>query len=312
MTNGCVKPVVTVSMLVLLGCGKSSRVQTTPAPAPSPSTNADSSQEVAPIHTPRITDSFAQQPLVGDVLINLNVTILPDQRARLSGTTNLPNGTKLMLSVEETLENGFLGQSSCVVSEGAFISESFGRTGGLTPGEYIADVTMPLPMVQPEAVKAVVGKNGENLRGPLVRQNSAGVTASRSMKFTVGGPSALRIQAERAEQIATETATLKKQVCEYLEQLLEFKNEPDFKRVGFAPGDRYHKWLSDVQRLHDAQPTGVHPIPLVVRAAPGDLIVLGLEYTRKGESDVSRQLLPQVKDAIGYSEYLMSKKRRLP
>lgn len=83
-----------------------------------------------------------------DVTLMLDVTKLPTNRVRLSGKTNLPRGTKLMLSVQEKIEGGFLGQSKCVVIDGGtFTSETFGQNDGLKDGRYFAEVMMPIPSV---------------------------------------------------------------------------------------------------------------------------------------------------------------------
>lgn len=105
---------------------------------------------------------------------------------------------------------------------------------------------------------------------------------------------------------------LKSGVCTHLERLLKFKDKKDFKEFGFGKGGKYNKWLTDVEALRDSQPKGFnHPIPLILRAAPGDLMMLGLEYMqKKGETDYTRQMLPELKQTIGYFEYLAEKKSR--
>ncbi len=246
--------------------------------------------------------------------MTLNVTEMPDKRVRLNGTTNLPSGTKLMLSVQEKMDNGFLGDSSCSVSpDGGFEFEAFGPRGGLKDGRYVAEVTMPVAAVQPAAVKKVIGKNGEKLTGPLVENWSFGVTVSQQKEFTIGVmPDAA--QAERKQQTEADTAALKRQLCIYLEQLLEFKDEPQFKKYGFGRGGPYNKWLKDVEALFHAQPRGFHPIPLLLRAAPGNLMMLGMDYKdsrlRTSESDYSRQILPEIKDTIDFDAYLAAKNQK--
>lgn len=242
-----------------------------------------------------------------DVNLTLNVSIQPDKHVRLRGTTNLPPGTKLMLSIEERMENGFFGQSSCFVSSnGTFESEAFGPKGGLHDGQYVADVTMPVARVQSAEVQHIIGKDGQNLSGPLVEKGSFGVSVSRHADFSLGeNPAA--VQAERKKDTDVATAALKKNVCVLLEQLLGFKDEPKFKKYGFAIGGPYSKWLESVEALRDATPTGQHPIPLLVRAAPGDLLMLGMNSLR-GESDYTRQILPELMSTIDYEEYLEAKK----
>ncbi len=249
--------------------------------------------------------------LQNEVSLTLNVANLPSKRVRLSGTTNLPSGTKLSLSVEEVLENGFFGQSTCFVSSnGDFESEAFGPEGGLKDGRYVANATMPVASVQPTAVKKVIGNHGENLTGSLVKKGSLGIIVSQQKEFAIGAmPEAA--QAERKHRSDAEIAALKRNLCVYLEQLLAFKNDRAFREYGFGIGGPYNKWLKGVEGLRAAQPKGSHSIPLVLRAAPGDLVTLGMDFMRKGETDYTRQMLPELKEAIGFDAYLAAKNTSL-
>lgn len=252
------------------------------------------------------TYSFA---LDGDVTLTLNVTKQSDKRVRLDGRTNLPPGTKLTLSVSEKIENGVLGQSSSFVSnDGTFESEAFGPKAGLKDGRYVAEATMPIPALQSAEVKRVIGTEGENLSGPLVEKGRFGVTVSQQAEFAIGA-NADAAQAERKSEAEAATAALKKSVCELLEQLLKFKDEPKFKKFGFGIGGPYNKWLKSVEALRDSTPTGQHQIPLLVRTAPGDLLMMGMGYMRKGETDYTRQMLPELKKTIDFDAYLGAKRK---
>ncbi|MEM6331194.1 MAG: SHD1 domain-containing protein [Planctomycetota bacterium] len=298
------KPNPAVLILLIVGCDASTPSSSRPASVPSTITdeNTPTNQPSTQINSAPVFD--------GDVSLTLNVTEVAGKRVRLNGTTSLPSGTKLMLSVQEKMENGFMGQSSCSVStDGAFESETFGPRGGLKDGRYVAQVTMPIAAVQPAAVKEVIGSNGEKLTGPLVENGSFGVTVSEQKEFTIGVmPDAA--QAERKQKTEADIVALKRQLCIYLEQLLDFKDEPRFKTFGFGTGGPYNKWLKDVEALRDAQPKGLHPIPLLLRAAPGDLMMLGMDYLRTSESDYSRQMLPEIKDTIDFDAYLAAKSQR--
>ncbi len=140
-----------------------------------------------------------RKPLGGDVTIKLHVTDLADHRVRIQGTTNLPTGTELMLSVDERAEGGFHGGSKCsVLADGSFQSELFGPANGLDEGAYVAKVLMPIPRVQPDHVRKIIGENGEKLTGPLVESGKIGITVSASQEFTIGDAQASERQKERA------------------------------------------------------------------------------------------------------------------
>ena len=260
-----------------------------------------------------------------DVTLTINVTKLPNNHVCISGTTNLPSGTELMLSIEEKMENGFWQQDSCVVSDkGTFRSKSFGTDSGLKDGRYIAEALMPVAGVQPIEVKKVIGKSGENLSGKLVSifqvgQTVLGPIVSQKMEFTIGGaPDAA--QTERKKQTELVIYELKNQLCIYLEQLLSFKDDPKFKRFGFATGGPYNQWLMSVEELKAAQPTGLSPIPLDLRAMPAYLWLLGMAYMevatdpdqpsiRERDINFIDKKLPEIKDAIDFNSYMQKKNK---
>ncbi|MBA2113454.1 SHD1 domain-containing protein [Bremerella alba] len=244
-----------------------------------------------------------------DVAISLAVVKQSDNRVQLNVATNLPPGTKLMLSVNEKMENGFLGQSSGFVSsDGKLISETFGPEDGLKDGRYIAQVTMPIPAVQTADVKSIIGGKGEKLTGPLVDKGRFGITVSQQTEFFIGEEPDVA-QASRRDSVIAATAAIKKNVCVLLEELLEFKDKPKFREFGFGTGGPYHKWLKSVEDLRDTTPTGQHPIPFIVRTAPGDLLMLGMKYLRNSETDYTRQMLGELKETISYSHYLSAKEQ---
>lgn len=283
---------VTLTAMAIAGCSANHEE---PAATPRRSVPHDVSAGSSP---PR-------QTLDGDVALTLEVSELQGRRVRLSGTTNLPAGTELMLSVTEQVERGFHGGSRTRVSSGGtFQSEAFGPPGGFAVGRYTAEVLMPIPAVQPVEVKAVIGNQGEKLTGPLVQHGSFGITVSRATEFTIGGADAIEVQAQRTKQFEADAITLKKQLCGLLEELLEFKDQSSFREYGFGTGGPHSAWLKKVESIANAQPKGNHPIPLALRAAPGEMIMFAREYMKKGETDYTRFILPELKETIGFDEYL--------
>lgn len=300
-----------VLVLLITGCGDTTHTQT-----PTPSTPAKVSQSKPNTNQPvtlvqPVAVEPARSPLDGDVTININVIELPDRCVRLHATTNLPTNTNLMLSVKERMQGGFDGQSECsVAADGSFDSEAFGPRGGLKDGLYVAKIVMPYPHLQPKNVKKVIGESGEKLSGPLAENGSFGITVSAEKEFTIGGAQAAQAQQVRAKDAEESITKLKLDVCVQLERLLEFKDKQDFKEFGFGEGGQYNKWFTDVKALQHLQPKGLnHPIPLVLRAAPGDLMMLGMEYMQKnGETNYIRQILPELKQTIGYAGYLATQR----
>ena len=121
--------------------------------------------------------AHAQQPL--NVWIKLPSVISTD--GIVSGTTNLPDGTILSIGIFGPPGSAFNRDASCdamtgitvAVSHGAFGPIGLGGTYGcLTPGAYSYLVIMRAPFMQPPSVIAVIGKNGSNLTGHLVKESN--------------------------------------------------------------------------------------------------------------------------------------------
>lgn len=136
------------------------------------------SRRAAPEPPPPVSSS-------GDpIRVRLDFDIERDDagRARITGTTNLPNGTVLSYSIGDVALT-YLGQDKGTVQVGRFESTWFSFRGGPYPAEqYKVGVTVPFRNAQPVEVKAVLGENLERMEGPLVRWMSIrelGKVASR-------------------------------------------------------------------------------------------------------------------------------------
>jgi hypothetical protein len=134
------------------------------------------------------------------------------------------------------------------------------------------------------------------------------VTVSQKSEFTIGLTPG-KAQEDRSKQTAETIAKLKEQLCVRLEQLLGFKDDAKFQEMGFAVAGPYHKWLKSVEALRDGLPTEDGRIPLTLRAAPAELITLGMDYMRKGETPYTQTMLPELKKTISYESYLRTKKK---
>ncbi len=119
------------------------------------------------------------------------------------GTTNLPNGTALMVSVERP-QTDWGGDSKTTVVDGKFKAGPFGPPGkGLSPGTYTLTVTMPVPAAQSPEIRNEVGLRGEKLTGQLVRTDSitGGKHAVYTSSFRIAGKAdAKRDAQEQAER----------------------------------------------------------------------------------------------------------------
>ncbi len=147
---------------------------------------------------PRSFDTRAAAAGLQDVLdgaeIFFDVEILPGRRhVKIYGCTNLPPGTKLMYMVRDSRQSMkaerityFLGQSHGVVQRDCtFETEAFGP---LEPAGYVAEVLMPIALVQAPATKAIIGDEGENLIGRFVRDERLGRVVATERTFSTYPP----------------------------------------------------------------------------------------------------------------------------
>lgn len=135
--------------------------------------------------TPKITtEKVTEENKKIDVSLNLSITKSVN-KVRVSGQTNLPDQTDLMISVKG--DNGYFAQDTKKVSNGEFQSDEFSEKGGsLKSGNYTVEISTPTVNVQPPSVQELLGVNGENLIGKLVIEDPTwGKTVSLTDSFKI-------------------------------------------------------------------------------------------------------------------------------
>ena len=117
----------------------------------------------------------------------ISITVSESSQPVISGTTNLPNDTDLMIEISRKKSN-YSAQSIAKVVDGKFQAGPFSQySSPLNPGNYEVQVLMPVAAVQSEAVKASIGSNGERLSGPLVKRfEFGGKIVEYKTTFNVG------------------------------------------------------------------------------------------------------------------------------
>lgn len=110
------------------------------------------------------------KPVVAKKLeVALSIALEGKDTPRVIGTTNLPDGTLLMVSLRRP-ESAYAGEQEVAVRGGKFRSKEFSYKGApLTPGRYYVDVISPLAHLQPALVRELMGAKGENLAGPVTQ-----------------------------------------------------------------------------------------------------------------------------------------------
>lgn len=116
-------------------------------------------------------------------IIQVSVEATKNEDDSFTISTNLPDDTSLTLSLSS------VGFSRVQVSDGKAISKVFSDKGARLNGEYTLYVTMLSANLQSDAVKAVIGDNGEYLAGELVKESSNGSkVVDAEFIFTITAP----------------------------------------------------------------------------------------------------------------------------
>ncbi len=98
-----------------------------------------------------------------------NVSIYPGSKPQtVGGTTNLPDGTNLLVILTRK-ESGYVASDSPVVRSGHFETKDLNSPDfPMGPGRYLVEV-ITADGEQPDNLSHVFGKDGENLEGPHVK-----------------------------------------------------------------------------------------------------------------------------------------------
>ncbi len=117
-----------------------------------------------------------------EVVIEVVLNRQLDGKGKVLGKTNLPDEMTLMVDLRNKASN-FFAQNSVTVRNGIFETASFSDRGrALGKGLFEISISSPLSEFQPSSVKAIIGKQGENLAGSLVETNFG----SKTIWFSTG------------------------------------------------------------------------------------------------------------------------------
>jgi len=117
------------------------------------------------------------------VTITMSTTTDGSNTPVVYGTTNLPNGTQLMVTLSRKASSYF-AQENVTVTEGHFHAGPFSQSSSamktgpssnqqqaLNPGAYTIDVSSPGAMLQPNSVRKVIGEDGGKMQGPYAHRS---------------------------------------------------------------------------------------------------------------------------------------------
>ncbi|MBT2773945.1 hypothetical protein J7J47_17115 [Halomonas sp. ISL-60] len=185
--------VLMVSAALLTGCGETDAPNETAVTAEQTSAPEPSAAEIEVAETEEVT------PLVVEIVAH--VSLRSDRRLMVEGESNLPDGTLVQVIVEREISS-VRWRERTRVDDGVYAAGPFGPGSGLPDGGYLVRVEVSEGSVQPEAVQARIGHEGQHLAGELVSQSRHGLgqVATYSRRFLVGSePRQTRDQVEVLE-----------------------------------------------------------------------------------------------------------------
>lgn len=185
--------VLMISAALLAGCGE------TDEPSDSASVVEQTSAPESTVAEIEVAEAEEVAPL--DVEIMAHVSLRSDRRLMVEGESNLPDETLVQIIVEREISS-VRWRERMRVDDGVFAAGPFGPGSGLPDGGYIVRVEVSEGSVQPEAVQARIGHEGQHLVGELVSQSRHGLgqVATYSRRFLVGSePRQTRDQVEVLE-----------------------------------------------------------------------------------------------------------------
>jgi hypothetical protein len=136
------------------------------------------------------------------IVVTISLTVRGIDEPLIMGETNLPDGTVVLVTLSR-IDDGYARELTTSVKKGAFEAGPFGEYGlPLDDGLYDIKITIPVPWSQPKSVLAVIGRNGENLQGPLVKRSaSLGMpVVEYHQRLPIGDPSAAERDRKRLEK----------------------------------------------------------------------------------------------------------------
>ena len=128
-------------------------------------------------------------PVVADFEVTVDVNAHKDGNSVVFDIeTNMPDETVLMLTLSNgdyNTDNAFTAQTKVTVTDGKATSEGFSNKGEALSGDFDLSISMSLPSLQSDAVRAVIGENGEHMQGNLVETSTVGSSNTIKAMFNV-------------------------------------------------------------------------------------------------------------------------------
>lgn len=116
------------------------------------------------------------------VTVDANMIIENKHEHYVSGNTNLPVGTNLLIGLSSKAHSYRASSPASVDQDHKFRSQRFMHHGvPLVAGKYILEISMPIASVQPEDVKRSLGKYARNLSGQYIKKD---IILGKTLEFS--------------------------------------------------------------------------------------------------------------------------------
>ena len=171
---------------------------------------------------------------------SLKVNFNDEAKVGIVVTTNLPEKMMFNVTIIDKDQIKSYGSTDASVENEKIIILPF--TSNLSNGEYT--VQLLSTFTQPESVKAIIGKRGENLIGPHI-DNFIGKSIEYSHSFTVD------IKGNKKYTLSNDLKIELGKLRKHYKELIKFKSNPSFIEWGFAlgnPDKTYSNWLKFAQK----------------------------------------------------------------
>lgn len=150
--------------------------------------NTSSTEE--PIETPTETkENTNPTPETSDFEVSLDVNAHKDGNSIIFDIeTNMPDETELMLTLSKgdyNTDDSFTAQDKVTIANGKAASDEFSNGGEVLSGDFDLSISMSLPGLQSDNVRAVIGENGEHMTGKFVEFSSIGSANTIKAMFNV-------------------------------------------------------------------------------------------------------------------------------
>ena len=133
--------------------------------------------------------------------VDLSTDIQGERSLTIRAATNLPDGMKLLVRVTRR-ESAFQSETPVEVQSGHFEVGPLLQSGSdLNPGTYLLEIVSVNPSDQADAVKALIGRKGEELHGALTRRETGATLVRLLTTFQIGAAANPELDRARREQV---------------------------------------------------------------------------------------------------------------